>query len=354
MLALGRVILTSWVSSVKEILGKCSSLCTLQMDSITLLRWEHFEISRHQHKMTCKCAIFVAIFLKFWINVKLISNFELQVLSKKLIMMKNEVKHIMSERNVLLKNLSHPFLVSLKFSFQSLDKLYFVLDYVNGGDVRWFLRCSCQNTYQKSMLIIFSLPVVLSFTTWRTVQGRSCEILFGGNRHRLGPPPFTWRHLQVNFDGSDQQFIVPCLMVMGRKGFKIWVHRPTYSTTSTWINQNRFSLCINLYCQIHLLCPSVAGIWNLKTFYWTAKGTLYLLILAYPKNRTGRTPCAALLSTSPPRSSGKKWVETFSRLWFAAVFYSEFLLLTIIVSIDAVLSKMYPLLITMLCYHTAK
>ena len=45
----------------------------------------------------------------------------------------NEVKHIMSERNVLLANVRHPFLVGLQFSFQTPAKLYFVLDYANGG-----------------------------------------------------------------------------------------------------------------------------------------------------------------------------------------------------------------------------
>ncbi len=51
-------------------------------------------------------------------------------------MKRNEVKHIMSERNVLLQNVKHPFLVGLHYSFQTPDKLYFVLDYVNGGEVR--------------------------------------------------------------------------------------------------------------------------------------------------------------------------------------------------------------------------
>lgn len=41
----------------------------------------------------------------------------------------------MAERNVLLKSLKHPFLVRLHYSFQTAEKLYFVLDYVNGGEV---------------------------------------------------------------------------------------------------------------------------------------------------------------------------------------------------------------------------
>lgn len=41
----------------------------------------------------------------------------------------------MAERSVLMKNIKHPFLVGLHYSFQTTDKLYFVLDYVNGGEV---------------------------------------------------------------------------------------------------------------------------------------------------------------------------------------------------------------------------
>lgn len=45
----------------------------------------------------------------------------------------------MAERNVLLKSLKHPFLVRLHYSFQTPEKLYFVLDYVNGGEVSLLL-----------------------------------------------------------------------------------------------------------------------------------------------------------------------------------------------------------------------
>ncbi|KAG2460779.1 SGK1 kinase, partial [Polypterus senegalus] len=49
-------------------------------------------------------------------------------------------KHIMAERSVLLKNLKHPFLVGLHYSFQTAEKLYFVLDYVNGGELFYHLQ----------------------------------------------------------------------------------------------------------------------------------------------------------------------------------------------------------------------
>ncbi|CAD5119825.1 DgyrCDS8408 [Dimorphilus gyrociliatus] len=66
--------------------------------------------------------------------------YAVKVLQKQHIIKRNEVKHIMSERNVLVKNVRHPFLVGLHYSFQSIDKLYFVLDYVNGGELFYHLQ----------------------------------------------------------------------------------------------------------------------------------------------------------------------------------------------------------------------
>ncbi|XP_059149487.1 serine/threonine-protein kinase Sgk1-like isoform X1 [Physella acuta] len=66
--------------------------------------------------------------------------YAVKVLQKQAIMKRNEAKHIMAERNVLLKNVKHPFLVGLHYSFQTPDKLYFVLDYVNGGELFFHLQ----------------------------------------------------------------------------------------------------------------------------------------------------------------------------------------------------------------------
>lgn len=65
--------------------------------------------------------------------------YAIKVINKQMILKHNEKRHIMSERNVLLQNLRHPFLVGLHYSFQSRDKLYFVLDYANGGEMFYHL-----------------------------------------------------------------------------------------------------------------------------------------------------------------------------------------------------------------------
>ncbi|CAJ0966076.1 unnamed protein product [Ranitomeya imitator] len=65
--------------------------------------------------------------------------YAVKILQKKVILNKKEQKHIMAERNVLLKNVQHPFLVCLHYSFQTSDKLFFVLDFINGGEATFTL-----------------------------------------------------------------------------------------------------------------------------------------------------------------------------------------------------------------------
>uniref|UniRef100_A0A8B9JPC9 Serine/threonine-protein kinase Sgk1 n=1 Tax=Astyanax mexicanus TaxID=7994 RepID=A0A8B9JPC9_ASTMX len=74
--------------------------------------------------------------------------YAIKVLQKKVILNRREQKHIMAERNVLLKNVKHPFLVGLHYSFQTTDKLYFVLDFVNGGEL--FFHLQKERTFPES------------------------------------------------------------------------------------------------------------------------------------------------------------------------------------------------------------
>ncbi|XP_072317016.1 serine/threonine-protein kinase Sgk2b [Eucyclogobius newberryi] len=66
--------------------------------------------------------------------------YAVKVLQKDLIVKRREQQHVMVERSVLLKGLEHPFLVGLHFSFQTPNALYFVLDYVNGGELFFHLQ----------------------------------------------------------------------------------------------------------------------------------------------------------------------------------------------------------------------
>ncbi|KAM4735714.1 serine/threonine-protein kinase Sgk2b [Anableps anableps] len=66
--------------------------------------------------------------------------YAVKVLNKQMIIKRKEQRHVMVERSVLLKGLKHPFLVGLHFSFQTPKTLYFVLDFVNGGELFYHLQ----------------------------------------------------------------------------------------------------------------------------------------------------------------------------------------------------------------------
>ena len=49
-----------------------------------------------------------------------------------------DLKYV-AERDILEK-IKNPFIVDLFFAFQTDDKLYFVMDFLNGGELFWHLR----------------------------------------------------------------------------------------------------------------------------------------------------------------------------------------------------------------------
>jgi len=65
--------------------------------------------------------------------------FAMKILHKQTIIERNEVEHTKAEKSILMK-LEHPFLVKLHYSFQDAEKLYFVMDYINGGELFYHLQ----------------------------------------------------------------------------------------------------------------------------------------------------------------------------------------------------------------------
>jgi len=77
--------------------------------------------------------------------------YAMKVLKKGVIAARGEVEHTRTERSVLSK-LDHPFLAKLHWSFQSDENLYFIMDFINGGELfhhlaieKRFLRKSVPN-----------------------------------------------------------------------------------------------------------------------------------------------------------------------------------------------------------------
>lgn len=87
--------------------------------------------------------------------------YAMKVLSKREIALKKEVTHTMGERKILEKSLDCPFLVGLKFSFQSAQELYFVTDYKSGGELFWHLQREGRFTEDRARFYIAELVLAL-------------------------------------------------------------------------------------------------------------------------------------------------------------------------------------------------
>ena len=65
--------------------------------------------------------------------------FALKILNKRQIMQLNIVKYAQAERNILSYT-KHPFIVGMKYAFQTPDKLFLVLDFAPGGNMGQALK----------------------------------------------------------------------------------------------------------------------------------------------------------------------------------------------------------------------
>ncbi|KAF8164990.1 kinase-like domain-containing protein [Crassisporium funariophilum] len=87
--------------------------------------------------------------------------YAMKVLSKKEIVAKKEVAHTIGERKILQRSLESPFLVGLKFSFQTDTDLYLVTDFKSGGELFWHLQRETRFTEERAKFYIAELILAL-------------------------------------------------------------------------------------------------------------------------------------------------------------------------------------------------
>ncbi len=85
----------------------------------------------------------------------------MKVLSKKEIIAKKEVAHTIGERKILQRSLDSPFLVGLKFSFQTDTDLYLITDFKSGGELFWHLQKETRFSEERARFYIAELVLAL-------------------------------------------------------------------------------------------------------------------------------------------------------------------------------------------------
>ncbi|EOY20195.1 Serine/threonine protein kinase 2 isoform 1 [Theobroma cacao] len=83
--------------------------------------------------------------------------YAMKVMRKDKVMEKNHAEYMKSERDILTK-VDHPFIVQLRYSFQTKYRLYLVLDFVNGGHL--FFQLYRQGLFREDLARIYTAEIV--------------------------------------------------------------------------------------------------------------------------------------------------------------------------------------------------
>ncbi|XP_033876935.3 RAC-gamma serine/threonine-protein kinase-like isoform X2 [Acipenser ruthenus] len=84
-------------------------------------------------------------------------HYAMKILKKEVIIAKDEVAHTITENRVL-KNTRHPFLTFLTYSFQTKDRLCFVMEYVSGGEL--FFHLSRERVFSEDRTRFYGAEIV--------------------------------------------------------------------------------------------------------------------------------------------------------------------------------------------------
>lgn len=83
----------------------------------------------------------------------------MKILKKAVIVAKDEITHTMTEKRVLQQS-RHPFLTSLKYTFQTKDYLCFCLEYVNGGEI--FFHLSRERIFPEDRARFYGCEIIMA------------------------------------------------------------------------------------------------------------------------------------------------------------------------------------------------
>jgi len=84
----------------------------------------------------------------------------MKVLRKEAIIERNQVAHTKAE-NSILQRIHHPFIVTLRYAFQTEGKLYIILDYINGGELFFHLKKEGRFSEERVRLYVAEIALAI-------------------------------------------------------------------------------------------------------------------------------------------------------------------------------------------------
>ncbi|KAG4304374.1 hypothetical protein PORY_002084 [Pneumocystis oryctolagi] len=114
--------------------------------------------------------------------------YAMKILSKKVIVQKKEITHTIGERDILVRTTisDSPFIVGLKFSFQTPTDLYLVTNYMSGGELFWHLQKEGRFSEPRAKFYIAELILALEHLHNHDIVYRDLKpenILLDANGH---------------------------------------------------------------------------------------------------------------------------------------------------------------------------
>eukprot|EP00698_Gefionella_okellyi_P006075 TRINITY_DN15541_c0_g1_i1.p1 TRINITY_DN15541_c0_g1~~TRINITY_DN15541_c0_g1_i1.p1 ORF type:complete len:377 (+),score=64.45 TRINITY_DN15541_c0_g1_i1:36-1166(+) len=111
--------------------------------------------------------------------------FAVKILKKKQLIARNQVEHTKTERRVM-QSIRHPFIVRLHGAFQTENKLYMVMDYVNGGELFFHLKREGRFSEERVSMYVAELVLAIEHLHKHDVVYRDLKpenILLHGDGH---------------------------------------------------------------------------------------------------------------------------------------------------------------------------
>ena len=103
--------------------------------------------------------------------------YAMKALNKATILERGEMEHTKSEKSILQK-LQSPFLVCLHYTFQTSDKLYFIMDYVNGGELFYHLQKERKFDAERVRFYCAEIVLGLAYLHQKSILYRDLYVLF--------------------------------------------------------------------------------------------------------------------------------------------------------------------------------